>query len=312
MELRHLRYFVAVAESLHFGHAAVKLRIAQPSLSHQIARLEAELQTVLLARTKRRVELTRAGQVFLPEAREVIARADRAAALARHVGGSDSHLRIGMGYHMNHVDIAAVIGEFNARHQGIQIETRTMSVPSQLASLLDRQLDIGFVRPPVNDPALSAETLVCEPLLIALPRGHRLVSRTTLSLSALADEPFVLPRRDAAPVLHDGLLRACHKAGFRPHSCDEADHLIMILDLVAAGAGVALVPALARKIERRRIVYRLPHPSPETLETAIAWRREDKSSVLAEFISSARQRLTRAPCFRQQLRRGLTIREAAP
>src|SRR5262245_23204632 len=123
MELRHLRYFVAVAETLHFGRAAAKLQIAQPSLSHQIAQLEAELQTTLLSRTKRRVELTDAGRLFLQEARSIIAHADRAAVLARRTGRADGrHLRVGMGYCTDQLGIAAVVGAFHARNQDVQVE----------------------------------------------------------------------------------------------------------------------------------------------------------------------------------------------
>ena len=178
-------------------------------------------------------------------------------------------------------------------HQDIQLETKTMSVPSQLAALLDGQLDVGFVRPPINSPALNSEIVISEPLVAALPRAHRLVSRERFPLSALANERFVLPPRDAVPVFHDAILRACREAGFVPHSPIEADHLHMILGMVAAQVGVALVPVSARKLRRDAVVYKLLQPSPGNLDTAIAWRREDNSPVLAEFLSSARQTLHR-------------------
>ena len=148
MELRHLRYFVAVAETLHFGQAAARLRIAQPSLSHQIRQLEDDLHVGLLRRTKRRVELTDAGRLFLQESRDLIARADRATVIARRMGSIDARrLRVGIGYCSDQSDIAALLGAFNAQHRGIQVETKTMSVPAQLAALVDGQLDIAFVRP---------------------------------------------------------------------------------------------------------------------------------------------------------------------
>ena len=294
MELRHLRYFVAVAESLHFGKAASKLGIAQPSLSQQISQLESELDTVLLARTKRRVALTQAGQLFLQEARQILARAELAGALARRIGAVEAHFRVGLGYQMDQMDIAAVIGEFRDRHQGTQVETLMMSVPAQLTALLNGQLDIGFVRPPVNDQTLYSEVVASEPLLLALPRNHPFAQRTHLPLSALANEPIVLPRREAAPVLHAAIMEACRKAGFLPRIWHEADHLSMVLDLAAAGAGIALVPATARRVERDRVVYRLPDPPADPLETALAWRREDKSSLLTEFIGLAKRTLTRA------------------
>ena len=167
-----------------------------------------------------------------------------------------------------------------------------MSVPSQFAALLNDQLDLGFVRPPVGDSALNSETVISEPLVVALPPKHRLASRPRLQLSALANEPFILPPRDTVPVFHDAVIKACRRAGFIPHSPHEADHLHMVLGMVAAGAGVALVPAGARKIDQRRVVYRALRPSPDNLETAIAWRRGDTSATLAEFISATRRTLS--------------------
>ena len=290
MELRHLRYFVAVADTLHFGQAAARLRIAQPSLSHQIRQLEDDLQVGLLHRTKRRVELTDAGRLFLQESRDIIARADRATVIARRMGSVDARrLRVGIGYCTDQSDIAALLGAFNAQHHGIQVETKTLSVPAQLAALVDGQLDIAFARPPVSDHSLMSEVVIREALVVALPPKHRLVSRSRLPLSALRNELFILPPRDAVPVFHDAVLKACRAAGFVPQAPHEADHLHMVLGLVAAGAGVALVPASARKAHHDEVAYRALHPAPEKLETALAWRRDDKSPALAEFISTARR-----------------------
>jgi len=295
MELRHLRYFVAVAESLHFGRAAARLRIAQPSLSHQIRRLEDEVQVTLLRRTNRQVEMAEAGRVFLQEARDIIARADRATVMARQVGsGYGPRLRIGIGYLSDQSNVAALLGAFHAQHQDIQVETKTMSVPAQIAALLDGQLDVGFVRPPVGDAALSSEIVISEPLVVALPREHRFASRPRVRLSALANEPFILPPREAVPVFHGAVLKACRDAGFVPHAAHEVDQLNMVLRMVAAGEGVALVPAAARKIHQHCVVYRPLRPAANSVETAIAWRRADSSAMLAAFISTARRTLHQA------------------
>jgi DNA-binding transcriptional LysR family regulator len=295
MELRHLRYFVAVAESLHFGQAAAKLQIAQPSLSHQIRQLEAELQASLLRRTKRRVELTEAGRLFLEEARDVIARADRAAMLARRVGRSDvPRLRVGVGYCMDHSDVAVLVGRYNARFHNVQVELKTLSVPMQLTALRDDRLDVGFVRPPVADPALTSETVLRETLMVALPPKHRLSSRTRIPLTALANEAFILPPRDSVPVFHDMILKLCREAGFVPHAPHEADHMQMILGMIGARAGVGLLPSGAKKLKQHPVVYRPLHPAPSDLETAIAWRKDDSSAVVAEFVGEARRFLARS------------------
>jgi DNA-binding transcriptional LysR family regulator len=291
MELRHLRYFVAVAESLHFGQAAAKLGIAQPSLSHQIRQLESELQTSLLRRTKRRVEVTEAGRLFLEEARDIIARADRAALLARRMARADAQrLRVGVGYCMDHIGVSLLVGKFNTQHQEVQIELKTLAVPVQLGALREGRLDVGFVRPPIDDHALNAEVLIREPLIAALPPKHQLASRKRLALSALAGEPFILPALDGVPLFHGAVLKACREAGFVPHAPHEADHLQMILGMVAAGAGVGLVPAAARKFNPG-VVYRPLNPSPDSLETSIAWRQDDRSAMLNEFLHEARRTL---------------------
>lgn len=150
MELRHLRYFIALADVLHFGRAAAALQIAQPSLSHQIRQLEQELQTNLLERTTKRVRLTDAGRAFLEEARQTLAQADRAALVARRASrGELGTLRIGFAHWVDPTRVLASIKSFNSRHPGIQIDLQTMNVPLQIAALRDGRLDVGFVRPPI-------------------------------------------------------------------------------------------------------------------------------------------------------------------
>jgi DNA-binding transcriptional LysR family regulator len=295
MEMRHLRYFVAVADVLHFGQAAAKLRIAQPSLSHQIRQLEDELQTSLLRRTKRRVELTEAGRLFLDEARDILARADSAAMIARRAGGTESRrLRVGVGYCMDQSDVATTVGRYNARHQDVRVELKTMSVPSQVAALREGQLDVAFVRPPITEPSVRSETVVREALVVALPPDHRLAARSRIGLAALAEEPFVLPPRDAVPVFHDAILRLCREAGFVPNAPHEADHLQMIVAMIGASAGVGLVPSAARKFKQHRVAYRPLRPPVADLEIAMAWRQDDSSSILAAFLTEARQALSRS------------------
>jgi DNA-binding transcriptional LysR family regulator len=190
-------------------------------------------------------------------------------------------------------------GTFNARHQEVQVELKTLAVSFQVAALREARLDVGFVRPPITDHALNTEVLIREPLAAkALPPKHRLASRTRLPLSALANEPLILPPRDTVPLFHDAVLKACREARFVPHAPHEADHLQMILGMVAAGAGVALVPAAARKIKQHRIVYRPLNPSPEILETAVAWRRDDPSPPVAQFLREARSTLRSARAIR--------------
>jgi DNA-binding transcriptional LysR family regulator len=293
LELRHLRYFVALADTLHFGRAAAKLRIAQPSLTHQIQQLEAELQTPLLRRTKRRVELTDAGGKFLQEAREILARTDRAALIARRTGrGEVGRLRLAVGYCMDHQHVSKAVSLFNRRHHGIRVELQTMAVQEQLEALREDRLDAAFVQPPITEPSVTGETVSRESFVVALPPNHRLAGKRELSLSTLANEPFILPPQSIVPVFHDLVLRACREAGFVPNAPHEADHLQLVLGMVAAGSGVALVPESVRKMNRR-VAFASPRPSPPELQVVVAWRREDTSTIVSEFVKTAREVLGR-------------------
>jgi DNA-binding transcriptional LysR family regulator len=292
MELRHLRYFVAVSESLHFGEAAAKLRIAQPSLSQQILQLESELQTSLLRRTRRRVELTEAGELFLEEARDILARTERAAMIARRIGRTDEgRIRVGVGYCMNQMAVAQAVSIFSTSHPRVRIELQTIAMPLQIAALRDQRIDVGFVRYPVTESSLTSEILVSEPLVIALPKPHRFAGKHTVSLSALAHEPFVLTSREHVPVYHDIVLKACRDARFVPNARHETDLLYVLLGLVAAGCGIALVPAFAQKIRPRRVTFASMRPASPTLQTVAAWRRDNSSATLTEFVSVVQRAL---------------------
>jgi DNA-binding transcriptional LysR family regulator len=289
MELRHLRYFVAVAERLHFGRAAEALGIAQPSLSHQVRQLETELQTALLERKNRRVRLTEPGRLFLEEARGTLAQADRAAVVARRASiGEAGRLRVGFAYWMDVERIAAAVERLARLHPGISVELRSLSVVAQLAALKDGRLDAGFVRPPVEDPLLRSERLPDEPLVVALPATHRLAAKERLSLAALAAQRFILFPRESVPRFYDLVLALCRDAAFVPHVAHEADHPRMVLRLVAAGLGISLVPASARQSGERGVVFRSLRP-PVILETAIAWRREGSSPLVERLVEAVRE-----------------------
>jgi DNA-binding transcriptional LysR family regulator len=284
MELRHLRYFVGVAEALHFGRAAAQLRIAQPSLSHQIRQLETELQTTLLERTNRKVQLTESGRLLLEHARDILAMADRAALVARAASAGQARLlRVGFSYWMDIGKLVEAVTQMGARQPGVRLQVRTMSVPLQLVALRDGDLDVGFVRPPLADSTLNTHLLGAEAFAVALPTRHPLAMTKRLRLSALADEPFVLFPRTTVPLFHDSTLRICQDAGFVPHVGTEADTPELVLRLVAAGVGISLVPGSAAATRRRGVVFCDLDPSPRVLEIALAWRKKPVP-MLEEFL----------------------------
>lgn len=288
MELRHLRYYIAVAELLHFGRAAKRLRISQPSLSHQIQQLEAELHVKLLDRSRSRVELTEAGRAFLGEAREIVMRADRAALVAQRAAAHDglTRLRVGSGFCTDHALVTGAVCVFNRRHTTVRVDIETMSVANQIAALRDGRLDVGFVRSANVAPPLMAVSLYIEPLVVALPKAHHLATRQRIPVSALANEELVLVPRHAAPVYYNTVLDAFRSAGFVPDS-NGADHLRLILSLVANGCGASVVPASARTTNTRGVVFRALEGDDAKVETALAWH-EDASATVLDFIEIVR------------------------
>lgn len=290
MELRHLRYFVALADVLHFGGAAASLGIAQPSLSQQIRQLETELQTTLLLRTKRRVQLTEAGRLFLTEAREILSHADRAALVARSASrGEVGTLRVGFAHWIDTRGVVASIGSFSKRHPAIRLELSTVSVPLQVAALRDERLDVGLVRAPLEERSLASEVLMAEPFVVALPARHRLAARGRIPLLALTDEVFILVSRPVVPVYYDLVLKVCREAGFVPHAPHEVDQPEVVLRLVAAGMGISLVPASVRRARPRGVVFVSVAPSPPVLQTAVAWRRDTTSTLVRGFLDNVRR-----------------------
>jgi DNA-binding transcriptional LysR family regulator len=273
MELRHLRYFVAVAEELHFGRAAARLGIAQPPLSQQIRALERELGLELFSRTRRRVELTEAGRVYLEEARGILQRVAQAAAAARRAArGETGALAVGMVASATYGLMPRVFRLFRARNPGVALTVGVLSTGAQVAALRAGQLQLGIARPPFGDETLVAEPLHEEPVVVALPSGHPLSARRTLSLRALATEPFVIFPRDRRPGWYDFMLGLCRAAGFEPVVGQDAPELATAMALVAAGMGVTLVPASVQDLRRSGVDYRpLAAPAPRT--QLIALRR---------------------------------------
>jgi DNA-binding transcriptional LysR family regulator len=289
VELRHLRYFVAVAEELHFGRAAARLGIAQPPLSQQIRRLEELLDTELFHRTSRRVELTEAGRELLEGARRTLAQAEDTIIATQRTGrGETGSLTVAFAASVMFISLPTVIRTFRARYPSVHLELRELPTAPQLAALHTREIDIGFVRQPGKDKALAMETVMTEPLLIGLHKSHPLASKENLPLKALAKENFVLFPRDVAPGLHAQVFTVCKEAGFTPHVTQESRELYTTVSLVEAGLGVTIVPASVQKMGWTGVTYK-PIPSPTAQSRiAMAWRADDRRTVTQAFINTIR------------------------
>jgi DNA-binding transcriptional LysR family regulator len=288
MELRHLRYFVTVAEELHFGRAARRLHLSQPPLSMQIKSLEQELGTPLLLRTQRRVELTAAGEAFLKEAREILVRVSAAAETARRAArGETGQLEVGFVSIADYNILPPVLREFRQRSPGIRLSLREATTDVQLRELVEERMDVGFLLTPVADERLQVLPLLRERLVAALPERHPAAQGSgRVSLKRLADSPLILFPRHMAPRLHDNIIGICSAAGFAPRVEQEAVQMQTIISLVSAGLGIALIPESLRHLGRTGVVYRpLRERSPLT-EIALAWRARDSRPALQRFVAA--------------------------
>ena len=285
MELRHLRYFVAVAEELHFGHAAARVRVAQPALSQQIKQLETDLGVVLLARTKRRVALTEPGRLFLVEARRTLAQAAAAIDVARRAAaGEAGRLRIG------YVDTAlwgvlpAAVRAYRERFPGVALSLHERQPAQQLAALASGDIDVG-IGPPVRDAGFATALVSDDTVLVALPAGHTLADAPDVALAELAGEPWVLVPTRVRSRLGDVVRTACAAAGFAPRVTQEARQLDALVALVSAGLGVTLVPRSAERVPRVGVVYRPLRGIDLRLPLVAAWRAADASPTVAPFVA---------------------------
>jgi DNA-binding transcriptional LysR family regulator len=287
MELRHLRYFVAVAEDRHFGRAARRLQIAQPPLSRSIQALEAELGAQLFVRGTRRVDLTPAGDALLVHARRVFDEVELGTRAARRAAaGQVGRIAIGYPSSLAYTGLTDVLRAFRDRAPAVEVALRELPPQSQIEALLDRSIDVGFVRSTIDDAAIVTERVRREPLLVALPADHPLASKKRIALSALARESFVLFPRARGTSFFDYLMRLCHDAGFTPRIVQEAAQLDIVA-LVAAGFGVSLLPASAREVQREGLVLRPIVGSPYT-ELFVAWRADNPSPVVRDFVETVR------------------------
>lgn len=292
MEMRHLRYFIAVAEELHFSRAAERLHMAQPPLSQQIQQLETELGVELFHRkTKRQVQLTAAGQVFLQEAYRLLAQLEQAIERTQRTGrGEIGQLRIGFISSVTYDVLPAILREFRAQFPEVELVLQELTTTEQEQALLHHRIQVGFVHPPLTDESLSWECIQRQPLVVALPETHLLAQQEQLSVRSLSKESFILFPRYLSAGLYDQILSLCQQQGnFTPKVAQEAIQMQTIIGLVSAGMGIAIVPFSFQNLRRSGVVYRAVEEETPLVEVAVARRKEEEIPVLREFLQVARQ-----------------------
>ena len=291
MELRHLRYFVAVAEERHFTRAARRLGIKQPPLSLQIRQLEQEVGTPLLHRLARGVELTEAGALLLEEARAILEQVERTkASVQSRARGETGRIRLGFaGATYFHPRIPKLVQAFRRRHPNVVLLPEQSNTPKLIASLHDGSIDVAFVRPPFSDSnGISVEPLVEEPMRIVLPSNHPQASLRSVSLASLAGETFILFPRAVGPGLHDSIIAACQRAGFSPILGQDAPQISSTVHLVAAGFGISIVPQSIEQIHADGVVYVGIKGEAPRAPISVAIRKDNRAATVRNFVSLAR------------------------
>ena len=286
MELRHLKYFIAVAEELHFGRAAKRLHIAQPPLSLQIRRLEDEIGVRLLDRTRRHVRLTDAGWAFLQDARRAIADVERSIQVARQASrGEAGRLSLGFVQAAIYSVLPEILSVFRSQYPGVVLTLHELTTEEQLVDLSTGRIDLGLIRGSTHNSSLNHLVVLREPLIVALPETHTLAAEDDgVTLSALARAPFLMSTRHLGPALYDQIIALCQAAGFTPNIVQEADRMQTIVGLVAAGIGVALVPESMKNLQRRGVVYKVVRGSTPMVEIVAVWRPDASSSCLQSLL----------------------------
>ncbi len=286
MELRHLKYFVAVAEEMHFGRAAKRLHIAQPPLSQQIMNLEDELGIKLFDRTRRAIQMTDAGIYFLKEAQQLLLHVEQAAETARRIyRGQAGRLIVGFVGSVIHTFLPEGLRVFRERFPDVELVLQELNTAEQIKSLHARRIDVGFLYQAAKDSLLTSQLLTQAPLMVALPKKHPLSGRKSLHIGELAREPFIANTRSSEPVVRDAFISMCHSAGFSPRIAQEAGHVHTVLGLVASGLGACILPDFIKNIRRPGVQYIPLAGSPPSVKLAVVWRSDNSSILVKSFVN---------------------------
>jgi DNA-binding transcriptional LysR family regulator len=285
MELRQLKYFITVAETLHFGRAAEALHLSQPALSKQIQALEDSLGVQLFERTKHWVRLTIAGQKFLETAHRILQEIEQGIQATRQIAeGEMGKLKIGFTEATLFSLAPGLIRTYQKRYPQVELTITSGGTEAHVEALRTHQIDVGFVYLPIREPSLAIRPLFEEAYIAALPASHRLARQKQIALSSLANEPLIFYPRSLAPVLYANFIKCCEQAGFVPNVVQEAELAQTRLGLAAAGVGITFVLSDMQGLKAKGVIYRSMMGEFPSLKLALAWRQNESSPVVSEFL----------------------------
>ncbi|MBS1992398.1 MAG: LysR family transcriptional regulator [Cyanobacteria bacterium SZAS LIN-3] len=292
MEIRHLRYFLAVAEELNFSRAAARLNMAQPPLSQQIMQLESHLGVQLFERETRPIRLTVAGLTLLEQARPLIKRFDQLELKLQLMGSGDTgSLAIGFVSSAMYELLPDVLKNFRARYPRVHVDLTELTGLEQEEALHEHSIDVAFIRGTSSDPDFVGEVVVEEPLVVAVPSQWELAKKDSVALKSLSKEPFIVFPTKPDPSFANFIKSLCRQAGFEPRVMQEANELQTAVSLVASGIGISLMPASVQMLQRRGVSYvTLKEPAPRTV-ISVLHRKNDPGPSLRNFLSVLAERV---------------------
>ncbi|SHH54707.1 DNA-binding transcriptional regulator, LysR family [Virgibacillus chiguensis] len=284
IELHHLRYFIVVAEELHFGKAALRLQMTQPPLSQQIKHLEREIGVTLLKRSKRTVTLTTAGKVFLKHVKQGLAQIDYAVDMAKQTErGESGELKIGFVGSATFEILPPLIRKYQKRFPSVKIGLQELSTANQVKGLLNGSIDIGILHPPIKNDDLILHTVKKDNCVLVVPKGHSLALKEPVHLKDLHSESMIFISKETWPYLYSKFNLLCKKAGFTPNIHHESTEYHMIISLVSAGLGVSIVPSTAKKSLNFDVVYKEIENFSLDAEWVTAHKKDNQNPALLNF-----------------------------
>lgn len=286
MQIRQLEYFIAVAEELHFGRAAIRLNMTQPPLSLQIQKLEDFLEVKLFNRSKHHVELTEVGKIFLVEAKKILNEIENSINIVKKASKGDvGELKIGYTSHSVYKILPNILQIYYKKFPLVDVKLQQLSTNEQTQALLNNKIQIGLLSPPVNNPDIILETIHREPLIIALPSNHPLALDTSpVSVKDLENNPFIITSRDKGTGFYDLIINIFREVDLKPNIIQEVNELHTAISLVSTGLGITIVPLSLEQHKKKNVIYKPLKDIDINLSTCIAWNNSKKNSLIENFL----------------------------